>query len=91
MTMKSGLDFFFFYFEILLAHSEIPANLPGQFSPPGQIFLQFYDKNQHGLLNKNFVLYEFWILRTGVCKVSVDAIKNVIHRACFGVKNHEGA
>ena len=28
-------------------------------------------------INKNFVLYEFWILRTGVCKVSVDAIKNV--------------
>ena len=31
----------FFYFEILLAHSEIPANLPGQFSLSGQIFLHW--------------------------------------------------
>ena len=35
MMVKSGLDFFF---EIHRAPSEIPANLPGQFSPNGQIF-----------------------------------------------------
>ena len=35
MLVKSGLDFF--YFEIHQAPSEIPANLPGQFSPNGQI------------------------------------------------------
>ena len=34
--VKSGLGFF--YFEIERAPSEIPANLPGQFSPNGQIF-----------------------------------------------------
>ena len=37
-VLKSGLDFF--YFEILLAPSEIPANLPGQFSLSGQNFLK---------------------------------------------------
>ena len=36
MMMESGLDFF--YFEILRASSEIPANLPGQFSHYWQIF-----------------------------------------------------
>ena len=36
MMMKSGLEFF--YFEILLAPSEISANLPGQLSPSWQIF-----------------------------------------------------
>ena len=35
--VKSGLDFF--YFEIHQAPSEMPANLPGQFSLSGQIFL----------------------------------------------------
>ena len=34
MMVKSGLHFF--YFEILLAPSEIPANLPGQFSLSGK-------------------------------------------------------
>ena len=37
--MKSGLDFF--SFEILHAPSEIPANLPGQFSRYGQISLHW--------------------------------------------------
>ena len=37
--MKSGLEFF--YFEILLAPSEKPANLPGQFSLSRQIFLHW--------------------------------------------------
>ena len=37
--MKSGLEFF--YFEILLAPSEVPANLPGQFSLSGQTFLHW--------------------------------------------------
>ena len=39
MVVKSGLDFF--YFEIEQAPSEIPANLPGQFSLSGQIFLHW--------------------------------------------------
>ena len=38
MMMKNGLDFFF---EIHRAPSEIPANLPGQFSLSGQIFLHW--------------------------------------------------
>ena len=37
MMVKSGLEFF--YFQIEQAPSEIPANLPGQFSLPGMIFL----------------------------------------------------
>ena len=37
--VKSGLEFF--YFEILSAPSEIPANLPGQFSHSGQIVLHW--------------------------------------------------
>jgi hypothetical protein len=36
MMVKSGQDFF--DFEILLAPSELPANLPGQFSLSRQIF-----------------------------------------------------
>ena len=36
MMVKSGLEFF--YFVIHRAPSEIPANLPGQFSLSGQIF-----------------------------------------------------
>jgi hypothetical protein len=37
--VKKGLDFF--YFEILRAPSEVPANLPGQFSHSGQICLHW--------------------------------------------------
>ena len=37
MIVKSGLVF---YFEILLAPSELPADLPGQFSLSRQLFLQ---------------------------------------------------
>ena len=40
MVMKSGLHSFF-YFEILLAPSELHANLPGQFSLSRQLFLQW--------------------------------------------------
>ena len=39
MMVESGLDFF--YFEIHRAPSEIPANLPGQFSLSGQIFMHW--------------------------------------------------
>jgi hypothetical protein len=39
MMVKSGLEFF--YFEIHRAPSEIPANLPGQFSLSGQIFFHW--------------------------------------------------
>ena len=39
MTVKSGLEFF--YFETLLAPSKIPANLSGQFSLSGHICLHW--------------------------------------------------
>ena len=45
------------YFEILQAPSEIPANLPDQFSPPGQIFLHWAAATLKGLVgfqNKKF-------------------------------------
>ena len=48
MMMKSGLDFF--YFEIPLAPSEIPANLPGRFSLIGQIVLQWAAATLKGLV-----------------------------------------
>ena len=38
MMVKSGLEFIL---EIDRAPSKIPANLPGQFSPTGQIFLHW--------------------------------------------------
>ena len=47
----------FYYFEILRALSEKPANLPGQFSPSGQIFLHWAAatlKGQVGFQNKKF-------------------------------------
>ena len=40
MMVKSGL-IFFFYLKIERAPSEIPANLPGQFSLSGQICLHW--------------------------------------------------
>ena len=46
MMMKNGLDSFF---EIQRAPSEIPANLPGQFSPSGQIFLHWAAATLKGL------------------------------------------
>jgi hypothetical protein len=55
MMMKSGLEFF--YFEILLAPSEIPANLPGQFSLSWQTFLHWEAATLKGLVefqNKKF-------------------------------------
>ena len=39
-----------FDFEILLAPSEIPANLPGQFSLSGQIFLHWAAATLKGLV-----------------------------------------
>ena len=39
-----------FYFEILLAPSELPANLPGQFSLSGQIFLHWAVATLKGLV-----------------------------------------
>ena len=54
MMMKNGLDFFF---EIHRAPSEIPANLPGQFSLSGQIFLHWAAVTLKGLgefQNKKF-------------------------------------
>jgi hypothetical protein len=47
MMVKSGLVF---YFEILLAHSELPANLPGQFSLSGQLFLHWAAANLKGVV-----------------------------------------
>jgi hypothetical protein len=47
MMVKSGLVF---YFEILLAPSELPPNLPGQFSLSGQLFLHWAAATLKGLL-----------------------------------------
>ena len=44
--MKNGLDFLF---EIHRAPSEIPTNLPGQFSPSGQICLHWAAATLKGL------------------------------------------
>ena len=46
--MKSALEFF--YFEILLAPSEIPANLPGQFSLSEQTLLYWAAATLKGLV-----------------------------------------
>ena len=48
MMVKSGLEFF--YFEILLAPSVLPANLPGQFSLSGQMFLHWAAATLKGLV-----------------------------------------
>ena len=45
MMVKSGLVF---YFQILLAPSELPTNLPGQFSLSGQFFLALGSSNSEG-------------------------------------------
>ena len=57
--VKSGLEFF--YFEILRAPSEIPANLPGQFSLSGQIILHWAAGTLKGLVEfqNNFFLDHF--------------------------------
>ena len=47
MMVKSGLDFF--YFKIQRASSEIPANLPSQFSLSGQIVLHWAAATLKGL------------------------------------------
>jgi hypothetical protein len=48
MMVKSGLVFF--YFEILLAPSELPDNMPGQFSLSGQLFLHWAAATLKGLV-----------------------------------------
>ena len=53
--VKSGVEFF--YFEILRAPSEIPANLPGQFSLSQLIFSHLAAatlKGQKGFQNRKF-------------------------------------
>ena len=49
MMVKSVLVFVFF-FEILQAPSELPANLTGQFSLSGQLFLQWAAATLKGLV-----------------------------------------
>ena len=46
--MKNDVEFF--YFEIRRAPSEIPANLPGQLSLSGQIFLHWAAATLKGLV-----------------------------------------
>ena len=48
MMVKSSLEFL--YFEIQQAPSEIPANLPGQFSLSGHIFLHWAAAIVKGLI-----------------------------------------
>ena len=57
MTVKSGLEFS--YFEILRDPSEIPANLPGQFSPSGLHWAAATLKGHVGFQNNNFSLSFF--------------------------------
>ena len=55
--VKSGL---FFYFEILLAPSELPANQPGHFSISRQFFLQWAAETLMGLVefqNEKFTIF----------------------------------
>jgi hypothetical protein len=49
------------YFEIPRAPSEIPANLPGQFSLSGQIFFALGSRNSEGAhgISKHFFLDHF--------------------------------
>ena len=47
MMVKSGLVF---YFENILAPSELPANLPGQLGISGQIFLHWAAATLKGLV-----------------------------------------
>ena len=47
MKSKSGLEFF--CFQIMLAPSELPAKLPGQFSLSGQTFLDWAAATLKGL------------------------------------------
>ena len=54
MMVKSGVEFF--YFEILLAPSELPANLPGQFSLSRQIFLHWVAATLKGASHHHFQL-----------------------------------
>jgi hypothetical protein len=56
MMVKNSLEFFILKF-YYLAPSEIPANLPGQFSLSGQIFLHWAPTTLKGLVgfqNKKF-------------------------------------
>jgi hypothetical protein len=48
MIVLSGIEFF--YFEIERAPSEIPANLPGQFSLSGPFFLHWAAATLKGLV-----------------------------------------
>jgi hypothetical protein len=59
MMVKSGLEFF--YFEILYAPSEIPANLPGPFSLSWQIALHLAEVTLKGHLGfqKKMILDHF--------------------------------
>ena len=60
--VKSGLDFF--YFEIHQAPSEMPANLPGQFSLSVQIGLQglvqFQNKKNLDHFSPSFLTQKCW-------------------------------
>ena len=59
MMVKSGQVFF--YFEILLAPSELPANIPGQFSLSRQLLLHWEAATLKGLveLKKYIYIYHF--------------------------------
>ena len=73
MMVKSGLEFF--YFEILHAPSEIPANLPGQFSHPGQIFLHWAAatlKGHVGFQNKKILDHFLSSFLSQICQFRED-------------------
>ena len=75
--VKSGLEFF--YFEIHQAPSEIPANLPGQFSLSGQIFLHWAAATLKGLgefQNKNSRQLFTIIFKS---KMSISRLEILVH------------
>ena len=51
MIVKSGLEFILKFTEPLQRYIQIPANLPGQFSPNEQIFWHWAAATLKGLVN----------------------------------------
>ena len=50
IVVKNGQDFFIIILKTYVPFSEIPANLPGQFSLSGQIFLHWAAATLKGLV-----------------------------------------
>jgi hypothetical protein len=73
----SGLDFF--YFEILRAPSEIPAKLPCQFSPFGQIFLHWAAATLKGHVEFQIIFFRPLFTIIFKPKVVISRVKILVH------------